>query len=213
MAVYCFTQAIQPGKRDEAKAIFEGILSSRRSEYEASRRLDLRREWVWFQSFPEGEMAVVYDDPSRSLQEFSASDDPFDGWPEERGREVYRFEPSDAGRRRSGLRVGGRLTGMADAARPPEECASLEEVRRGIDALDREMVALIGRRSRYVRAAAAFKKDEVQVRAPERRRAMLGERRRWAEEEGLSPNLIEDLYERLISYFIDREMKEWRDNG
>lgn len=42
---------------------------------------------------------------------------------------------------------------------------------------------------------------------------MLEERRRWAEEEGLSPDLIEDLCERLISYFIDREMKEWRDNG
>lgn len=102
---------------------------------------------------------------------------------------------------------------MADGARPPEECASLEEVRRDIDALDRAVVALIGRRSRYVRTAAAFNKDEVQVRAPVRRRAMLEERRGWAEEEGLSPDLIEDLYERLISYFIDREMKEWRDNG
>lgn len=94
MAVYCFRQAIQPGTRDEAKEIFEETLSSRRSEYEASRRLDLRRERVWFQSFPEGEMAVVYDDPSRSLQEFGASDDPLDGWLEEGGREVYRFEPA-----------------------------------------------------------------------------------------------------------------------
>lgn len=59
MAVYCFTQAIQPGKRDEAKGIFEEILNSRRSGYEASRRrLGIRREKVWFQSFPEGEMAV-----------------------------------------------------------------------------------------------------------------------------------------------------------
>lgn len=55
---------------------------------------------------------------------------------------------------------------MADAARPPEECSSLKEVRRGIDALDREMVALIGRRSRYVRAAAAFKKDEARYAPP-----------------------------------------------
>lgn len=98
MAVYCFTQAIQPGKRDEAKAIFEEILDSRRREYEASRRrLGIRREKVWFQTFPEGEMAVVYwegDDPRRSLQEFAASDDPFDEWLKERGREVYRFEPA-----------------------------------------------------------------------------------------------------------------------
>jgi isochorismate pyruvate lyase len=46
-------------------------------------------------------------------------------------------------------------------------------VRQGKDALDREMVALIGDRSRYVEAAAKVKADEAGVRAPERRRAML----------------------------------------
>ena len=69
MAVYCFTQLIQPGKREEAKAIFEEIRQSRRSEYEASRRrLGIRKEKVWFQSLPQGEMAVVYwegNDPGR----------------------------------------------------------------------------------------------------------------------------------------------------
>src|SRR5215203_5728159 len=61
VAVYCFTQLIQPGKREEAKAIFEEIRGNRRSEYEASRRrLGIREEKVWFQSLPQGEMAVVY---------------------------------------------------------------------------------------------------------------------------------------------------------
>jgi len=47
VAVYCFTQLIQPGKREDAKAIFEEIQQSRRSEYEASRRrLGIRREKV-----------------------------------------------------------------------------------------------------------------------------------------------------------------------
>ena len=47
MVVYCFTQLIQPGKREEAKAIFEEIQESRRSEYEASRRrLGIREEKV-----------------------------------------------------------------------------------------------------------------------------------------------------------------------
>lgn len=76
-------------------------------------------------------------------------------------------------------------------------------MRRGIDALDREIVALIGERSRYVEAAAMFKTDETSVRAPERRR--------WAEEEGLSPDVIEDLFRRLVSYFVDREMEDWKD--
>ena len=98
MAVYCFTQLIQPGRREEAKSIFEEIQETRRSEYEASRRrLGIREERVWFQSLPQGDLAVVYwegDDPRASLQEFASSEDPFDDWLKERGREVYIFEPA-----------------------------------------------------------------------------------------------------------------------
>jgi hypothetical protein len=97
MAVYCFAQPIQPGKRDDARAIFEEIRTSRRDEYEASRkRLGIREERVWFQSLPDGEMAVVYwegDDPRGALEKFASSDDPFDEWLKERGRQVYHFEP------------------------------------------------------------------------------------------------------------------------
>jgi len=98
VAVYCFTQLIQPGKREEAKRIFEEIRGPRRSEYEDSRRrLGIREEKVWFQSLPqEGEMAVVYwegEAPRRALEEFARSTDPFDEWLKERGREVYHFEP------------------------------------------------------------------------------------------------------------------------
>jgi hypothetical protein len=98
VAVYCFTQLIPPGKREEAKAIFEEIRGTPRSEYEASRRrLGIREEKVWFQSLPEGDMAVVYwegDDPCAALREFASSENPFDEWLKERGREVYHFEPS-----------------------------------------------------------------------------------------------------------------------
>ena len=95
--------------------------------------------------------------------------------------------------------------------KPPEQCASIEDVRLGIDSLDREVIALIGRRARYVEAAARFKTGESSVRAPERRKAMLAARRRWAEEEGLSPDAIEAVYETLVTYFVDREMARWRD--
>lgn len=97
MAVYCFAQMIQPGKWEEARRIFEEISGPRREEYEASRRrLGIREEKVWFQGLPQGEMAVIYwegDNPHRALQEFAASEDPFDEWLRERGREVYHFEP------------------------------------------------------------------------------------------------------------------------
>ena len=73
MAVYCFTQRIQASKRDQAKSIFEEVSGPRRQEYEASRRrLGIRREKVWFQSSPNGDMAVVYwegEDPRAALRE------------------------------------------------------------------------------------------------------------------------------------------------
>ena len=39
---------------------------------------------------------------------------------------------------------------------------------------------------------------------------MLEARRRWAHEEGLSPEVIEEVYETLVSYFVSREMDSWR---
>lgn len=97
----------------------------------------------------------------------------------------------------------------SESVKPPEECASLEEVRWGIDALDREIIALIGRRARYVEAAARFKTSETSVRAPKRQKSMLDVRRRWAEEKGLSPDVIETIYRTLVGYFIQREMERW----
>jgi isochorismate pyruvate lyase len=70
---------------------------------------------------------------------------------------------------------------VADNAKAPEDCTNMEEVRHGIDTLDREIIGLISTRSRYVKAAARFKASEASVRAPERQKAMLEERRRWTE--------------------------------
>jgi isochorismate pyruvate lyase len=50
----------------------------------------------------------------------------------------------------------------------PEDCESIWDVRQAIDALDQEIIRLLGRRSSYVEAAARFKTGEQSVRAPER---------------------------------------------
>ncbi len=47
-------------------------------------------------------------------------------------------------------------------------CTSLEEVRYGIDAIDRSLVSLLAQRGRLVTQAAAFKKTTDDVRAPAR---------------------------------------------
>ena len=91
----------------------------------------------------------------------------------------------------------------------PEDCAGIEDVRAAIDGLDREVLRLLGRRARFVAAAARFKADEGDVRAPERQKNMLATRRRWAEEEGLDPDFVENLYQNIISHFVQREMVRW----
>ncbi|MEJ7843031.1 MAG: chorismate mutase [Rubrobacter sp.] len=57
--------------------------------------------------------------------------------------------------------------------KPPEDCANIEDVRGAIDNLDREVLRLLGQRTRYVAAAARFKTDQKGVRAPKRQKAML----------------------------------------
>lgn len=90
---------------------------------------------------------------------------------------------------------------------PPEACTTIEEVRHGIDELDRAIIAALGKRFQYVKAVTRFKKNAEEVRAPERYQAVLNSRRAWAEEVGLNPDVIEEMYRHLIAHFIDEEMK------
>jgi isochorismate pyruvate lyase len=92
----------------------------------------------------------------------------------------------------------------------PEECRSLEEIRAEIDRLDRQVIAALAERFAYVKAIVRFKSDETSVRAPERFEAVMRERRRWAEEAGLSGEVIEKLYRDLVGYFLEEELKHWR---
>ena len=92
----------------------------------------------------------------------------------------------------------------------PTECSGMEDIRAEIDRLDKTIITLIGKRFQYVQAAAKFKTSESSVRAPERFKAMLQQRRLWAQEQGLSPDAIEKLYSDLVNHFIEEEMKRWR---
>ena len=73
-----------------------------------------------------------------------------------------------------------------------------------------EIVTLIGERAGYVRAAAKFKTSAADVRAAERFAAMLRQRRTWAEERGLDPDMIEKLYRDMVNHFIQQEMAHWK---
>ncbi|WP_062064078.1 isochorismate lyase [Cellvibrio sp. OA-2007] len=93
----------------------------------------------------------------------------------------------------------------------PEQCANMADIREEIDLLDRSIIQLIGQRYQYVKSAAKFKTSETTVCAPERFKAMLLQRREWAQEQGLHPDVIEKLYSDLVNYFIQEEMERWKD--
>ncbi|WP_298031344.1 isochorismate lyase [uncultured Desulfovibrio sp.] len=93
----------------------------------------------------------------------------------------------------------------------PDECCGLEDVRHEIDRLDREVIGLLSRRLGYVLAAARFKKDEGDIPAPERVKAMLMERRTWAKEYGLSETFVEKLFEQITTWYIATQIAHWRE--
>jgi isochorismate pyruvate lyase len=102
---------------------------------------------------------------------------------------------------------------MVPKSVPPEHCASLDEICNGMDAIDRHIVRLIAERVAYVRAAARFKTSSANVAAPERVAAVLKTRRVWAEESGLSGDVVESLYRELVVYCVSEEHKEWMERN
>ncbi len=94
--------------------------------------------------------------------------------------------------------------------RSAAQCSSMDDIRAEIDLLDQAVIRLIGQRYTYVLAAAKFKTSATAVRAPARFKAMLAQRRQWAEQEGLSADAIERLFTDLVNHFIEEEMQHWR---
>jgi len=92
---------------------------------------------------------------------------------------------------------------------PPEECRSLEEIREGMDRLDREIIAILARRVAYVKAAARFKTSAAAVAAPDRVQKVLDTRREWAEAAGLDGEVVRGLYRDIVTYCVSEEKKYW----
>lgn len=92
----------------------------------------------------------------------------------------------------------------------PHDCKNMSEIRAEIDDLDRQIIALLGQRFEYVKAAAPWKRSAKEVQAQDRFAAMLKQRRTWAEAEGLEADVIEKMYRDLVTYFIEAELQQWR---
>jgi isochorismate pyruvate lyase len=87
-------------------------------------------------------------------------------------------------------------------------CETLADVRENIDSIDREIVALLARRGRYVKDAARFKRDAYQVSAPRRQQDVIDKVTALAEREGAYPEVIEAVWRAMMAGFIAREQRD-----
>ncbi len=91
---------------------------------------------------------------------------------------------------------------------PASEIASMAELRREIDALDRRLVALLARRADLIDRAIALKSAEgMAARIEARIDEVIDNVRQSAGDVGLDPDLVEALWRQLIEWSIAREEK------
>lgn len=91
----------------------------------------------------------------------------------------------------------------------PEDCTTMAEVRAGVDALDRQLVALLEVRFGYMRAAARIKPERGQVRDEQRKTQVIAQARAVAEALGLPGDAIAALWTDLVEASIAYELEYW----
>jgi len=89
------------------------------------------------------------------------------------------------------------------------KCTTLDEARMQIDKVDEEIVALIAQRNEYIKQIAHFKTSIDEVKAEDRIDAVISRVREQAISLDLSPNLINDLYVRMIDAMVESEIAEF----
>jgi len=91
-----------------------------------------------------------------------------------------------------------------------KQCTSLDEARTEIDRLDEQIVTLIATRNAYIKQLAHFKNSVDEIKAEDRIDDVINRVRAKAIELDLSPNLINDLYLRMIDAMVDSEVAEFK---
>lgn len=87
----------------------------------------------------------------------------------------------------------------------PEDCTTMGEVRVGVDDVDRQLIALLGRRFGYMDAAARIKPERGQVRDEVRKAQVIANARAGARAAGIPDEPIAELWDRLVEASIAYE--------
>ena len=91
----------------------------------------------------------------------------------------------------------------------PEDCQTMAEVRTGVDAVDRELVALLARRFGYMDAAARIKTSRDAVRDEDRKAQVIANVRSEGLALGLPDTLLATLWNELVEGSIAYELDHW----
>jgi isochorismate pyruvate lyase len=90
-----------------------------------------------------------------------------------------------------------------------ETCTTLDEAREKIDIVDEEIVKLIAKRNDYIKQIAHFKTSIDEIKAEDRIADVISSVRAQAISLGLSPNLINELYIKMIDAMVESEVAEY----
>ena len=96
-----------------------------------------------------------------------------------------------------------------EARVPPDRCATMAEVRSGVDALDRALVAVLAERQRYMAAAARIKQERETVRDEARIDEVLRKVGAAAAAAGLDLMIAEPVWRTLVDRCIAYEFGEF----
>lgn len=94
-------------------------------------------------------------------------------------------------------------------AKMPDDCQTMAEVREGVDALDRELVRLLVTRQGYMHAAARIKPNRDAVYDAERIEDVVAKVLNEARAQGLSADIAEPVWRKLIERCIAHEFERW----
>ena len=94
-----------------------------------------------------------------------------------------------------------------------KKCETLEELRKEVDKVDDMIVELIAVRNDYIKQAAGFKQSVEEIKSDERIDAVLGRVRHKALMLGVSPNMVADIYKKMIDEMVETEIAELRNRG
>ena len=99
-----------------------------------------------------------------------------------------------------------------DDHKAPADCATMTEVRQGVDALDRALVKLLAERQGFMDAAARIKPHRGVVRDEARIEDVVAKVRAAARAAGLSEAIAEPVWRTLVDRCIAYEFGSWDRN-